>query len=298
MAEKNRIDILVESIASPSVLRMCLMKTKKISGSNLVFVFEGTDDYMYYEHAISKCGFEKDFEHVVANGKQQIVNLYNELKDKNDVDFLRNIYFFIDQDYDNFTYVSDEIFNLELYAIENYLFDSQAIESILRDELMLHGEKSELRKEYLISLRKSFADFSKIMLNLSHYLFVCKFNSLPQKYFTLSPHFIEVKPNSAQLLKNPNMDYLKEAEEYCHHEMEFAESINNLSIHQLIRGKYILWFIQKWLLAVKEEINNGTSQTDKVRLSDGDITIRRLSQNCGINNRLYNFLKKIPATQN
>lgn len=288
---ESRVSLLRESLSSASVLQIELMKTKKINP--LVFVFEGVDDFTYYEQAIKHCSFSYRYEHIVAKGKEQINILYNKLLDTKNHNLLKNTFFFVDQDYDNFSYITNSVFNLDVYAIENCLYDHAAIESILIDELKLHGEKAEKRNYYLEALTQSYNNFVNIMRDYSHYLFVCKNNTLPQEYPSLSPYFINVSHSTTIMNRELKRDFSPEYSEIVSYPEEFLCNTDHLNDSQIIRGKYVFWFIKKWIMAVKEDINNNKVHSEDLRLSDDFITIRRLSQNCCINNRLFKFLDRI-----
>lgn len=282
---------MFEGLRSPSVLRMALLKTKKVN--HLVFIFEGDDDFTYYEHSIKKCGFHVEYEHIVANGKKQVIDFLDELIKNKEKSLLDKTYFFVDQDYDTFSIIDERVFNLDAYAIESYLIDEAAIGSILKDELKLNGEYSAIRKEYMEYLKKSYNDFSSTLRDLSCYLCLCKILNFPQIFPKLSPHHVSVSFDSTTKVNDFQLDYKEEVARFVESEPLFYESITNLNDLKLIRGKYILWFIKKWVMAVKDDMNNKRTAEDRIKLSDDFITIRRLAQNCKINIRLNGFIQRI-----
>ena len=285
------LDLMFEGLQSPSVLRLALLKTKRVNP--LVFIFEGDDDFTYYEHSIKRCDFHVEYEHIVANGKKQVIGFLDELIGNKEKELLDKTYFFVDQDYDAFSFIDERVFNLDAYAIESYLIDEAAIGSILKDELKLNGEYATSRKEYLECLKKSYEDFSSVTRELCCYLCLCKILNFPQEFPNLSPHYISVAYNSTTKNKDFKLSFTNEVAQFIESEPLFYESITNLNDLKLIRGKYILWFIKKWVMAVKDDMNNKRKAEDKIKLSDDFITIRRLAQNCKINIRLNEFIQRI-----
>lgn len=291
MEAENLLNQMFDSLETSAVLRMILMQTKKTN--KLVFVFEGDDDFTYYESSIMRSGFTLSYEHIPAKGKKQVVDLYNELVENEQEELLDNTYFFVDQDYDKYSLVGEDIFNLEVYAIENYLSERAAIDSVLKDELKLNSHYSDARLKYLDDFDKAYKSFGEVIKNLSHYLCLCRHLGLPQKFPKLSPHYIDVETTVVSLNNDFRLDYLAQVESFVSSEQLYSKALTELPLEQLIRGKYVFWFIKKWFMAVKDDINSKSLYPEELKLADDFITIRRLSHCCSINTRLCNFVKNI-----
>ena len=289
--EINHLDKMFAFQRSPSVLRMKLIKVKRVS--KLVFVFEGDDDFSFYEQLIKNAGFGKTFEHIVADGKEQVVSLLNEMLDDDDQVNLNGSYFFVDQDYDPLCYIHENIFNLDSYSIESYLLNNISIDSLLRDELKISGDLAEHRSFFFSSLENSYARFSEILREYCKYLLICQHKLWDQTFVKLSDYYLNVSHSHTQSVREFNKDFYEDFSRFEEEEQIYVSSIDLLSDAELIRGKYILWFIKKWLISVKDEINKMKLIEPDVRLAEDVISIRRLSQNCPKIDRLNKFLSQI-----
>ncbi|MEN3799130.1 DUF4435 domain-containing protein [Aeromonas veronii] len=292
------LEQMIASKSSTSVIRLSLLKVKKKQG--LVFIFEGKDDYSYYEHAIKECGFRKKYEHINGEGKEQLLNFLRELlegdDDEEEKKLLDNTIFFVDQDYDLVCYYGKHIYNLPCYAIENMLLDEMAIESILKSEFSLDGSHEDIRTSLIDSFRLSYSRFSEGMRNISYALFLSKIVNAGDSYPKFSDLIDKVEYNDTKFKIDTNK-YLQDTISQVGQTpfKEFLDVIKTIEDQRIIRGKYILTFIQNWCEAAKKNTNTTYSNRlpSTIKFGRETINIRRLSQSCSINNHLMTFLKTI-----
>lgn len=290
------LDNMVLSKKSPSVLRLTLLKIKRTN--ELVFIFEGKDDYSYYEHALRHCDFSKKYEHINGEGKEQLTTLWRQLlENKNDSKLLDNTYFFVDQDYDDFSYHGKNIYNLPCYSIENMLLDDSAIDSVLKDEFNLDAEREDLRLHLIESFRTSYKNFSDEIKKISYVLFFNKKVNSGTAYPKFSEIIERVEYNQC-IFKVDTNEHLKKTihdHHLYHNEIICIDLFLKMNDEQIIRGKYILAFIQEWFESAKKHINNNYADrlNGRIKFGKDTINIRRLSQSCTINKHLKLFTNTI-----
>lgn len=289
------LEDMISSKKSPSVLRMTLLKVKK--NHQLVFIFEGKDDYSYYEHAFKSCNFTKKYEHINGEGKEQLVNFLNELLEfDEDSKLIENTYFFIDQDYDPVCYFGKNIYNLPCYSIENMLLDESAIESILKSEFNLDAERSDLREHLITSFREAYNSFSKNMRYISYITFLRKLNSSGENF----PKFSDL----VEKIEHNNTIFKIDSESYFNEEYPklintpsaaYIDVLREMDDKSIIRGKYILSFIQEWCEGAKKHLNSAHNGRLKnsIRFGKEVVNIRRLSQSCLTNEHLRDFINTV-----
>lgn len=285
---------MITSKKSPAVLRMTLLKIKR--NNELVFIFEGKDDYSYYEHAFKNSSFTKRYEHINGEGKEQLITFLNELLDDEDNTLRENTYFFVDQDYDQLCYFGRHIYNLPCYSIENMLLDENALQSILKSEFSLDAERSDLREYLLNSFKTSYNSFSSNMRNISYISFIRKINSNGETFPKFTDLVEKIEHDNTIFKIDTNKYYTEEIEKLNGtFDANHIDAIKELDDKRIIRGKYILSFIQEWCEAAKKYINTKHSGRlhSSVRFGKEVINIRRLSQSCSTNEHLKVFLERV-----
>lgn len=273
-----------------------------------MFIFEGDDDYDFYSSVIKYSGFCGEFEHLVGNGKKQLVDLYNELlnesqnSDHEDSPLINNTYFFIDQDYSSYCHIGDNIFTTPYYSIENHLFNERVISHFLKTKFKLNSNDKNIISEITNGFNDIKSNFSKQIKFLSTLLYKSRLLNLSYEF----PRYSEIigginngsisfKKYSTirleKLLKNKDV-------------IDIPDDINELN---LIRGKYCFYLMRDYLISVKSQINDylynkkiiekkQNNEPNKpyrcdIKICDDDIDILTLSCGCDEIRELNSFLK-------
>lgn len=299
------VDNMISSLKSPCVLRMKLIKNKN---EKIIFIFEGDDDYDFYSSVIKYSGFCDEFDHLVGNGKQQLVDLYNELinesqdSDCDDSALINDTYFFVDQDYSSYCHIGDNIFTTPYYSIENHLFNERVISHFLKTKFKLNSNDKDIILEITNGFNDIKSEFLKEMKALSTLLYKSRLLNLSYEF----PRYSEIIKginNNSILFKNYStirLEKLLKNKDV----IDIPDDINELN---LIRGKYCFYLMKDYLMSVKLKINdylhNKKVEEKKqnnelnepyrcdIKISDDDINILTLSCGCGEIRELNSFLK-------
>ncbi len=127
-----------------SVLKVSLARLRERHRCRIVIVLEGKDDLPVYETWIKRLDERFEWEPLVANGKSKSLE-FRELLHRDRTGLSVCTYFIVDHDYDGMRGhpVTDDLFLLPAYSVENYLIHESVLESYLRTELRLIGVPDE-----------------------------------------------------------------------------------------------------------------------------------------------------------
>lgn len=293
----ERINNLRGSRKNPSVLRLKLISVRSALANQAIFIFEGQDDVGVYEEWISRCGNKLSYEAIAGNGKEQLIGLRDQLQVANSP-LLRNVYFFVDCDFDEHGGCQDNLFTLDAYSIENVLCGREAVESLLKDEFRCSGSPRE-RQVILDKFDSIRREFGSVAQELNFYLYVARRQSInvvkkPETIGSivsvgLSGISWKIEDSSVLVLLEckPDEDELKNTRE------EFMA----LSELRAQRGKYMFLLLRKWLAELTEDakMENPTIFEEKKNVS-GDpsgVTLRRLASASKLPVGLDEFLNKL-----
>lgn len=300
----SRLEMMLASTKKPCVLRLKLIRDKK--NGRPLFVFEGKDDYDFYFHMLNLCGFEQEFSHINGSGKDQSISLYEELFHENN-DCLKETYFFVDQDYSLFCYSNKNIFTLPFYAIESPLADRRIIKHFLISTFMLDESNSTLINKLMGFYDKAKDSFYQGIRNISIQLYMSRVLGLGFEFPTNDDIFETVNKDSVSFKIN-EIDVLSERLKHLSiDEQKFYGVISDLPDEQLIRGKYVYFFICEWLIKIKKYIHSRIdseialdntktsplSKVIKVQYSHQDFSIAKLAPSCKRVPELDSFLKSV-----
>ncbi|EPF3218359.1 MULTISPECIES: DUF4435 domain-containing protein [Enterobacter cloacae complex] len=300
----SRLEMMLASTKQPCVLRLKLIRDKK--NGRPLFVFEGKDDYDFYFHIMNLCGFDKEFSHINGSGKDQSIALYDELTQENH-DCLKETYFFVDQDYSLFCYSNKNIFTLPFYAIESPLSDRRIIKHFLTSTFILDEANEKFIDQLMSFYDKAKDSFYEGMRNISIQLYMSRVLGMGVEFPTNEDIFKSINKDGV-IFKINEIDVLSERmSRLSDDEIQFYNVISELPDEQLIRGKYVYFFICEWLMKIKKYIHTRIdsaiaidnakatplSKLIKVQYGHQDFSIAKLAPSCKRVTELEPFLKSI-----
>lgn len=290
----SRTSTMRQQRKNPAVLRMALIKCK--GHYSTIFIFEGIQDISVYENLIPKCGFNRDYGYIYGEGKEQLLKLHNQLIENEENNHLENTYFFVDQDFDLFTPISENIFTLDSYSIENKLMNNPSIESIFRDEIKLSTTHHEYKERYFNMLNEDYNKFTELVREICINLFISKTFSLDEPFPESIKSYIKIELGNISKITQyipRNIDKITEIIAENHPIIKYY---NELSNELAIRGKYIIEFIKEWINSLIINIKSDTALTgiaSRIKASQDFVSMRRLAQGCPPDDNLAAFLAKI-----
>ncbi|MEZ6926907.1 MULTISPECIES: DUF4435 domain-containing protein [unclassified Aeromonas] len=249
----DRLARMMSAINTPCVLRLKLIKNK--NPGEIMFVFEGDDDYDFYFHALNLSGFIKNYSHINGSGKDQSVALFTELSDK-DSTHLENTYFFVDQDYSLFCHSAKNIMTLPFYAIESPLSDEKIIRHFLTSTFRFDDKNKKIIDSVMTYYKSAKESFYQEIRELSIQLYMSRVLGLGVEFPCNEDIFekidkdsVTLKLKSIELISN-RMQSLSDDEKH------YYDAVRSLSKEQLTRGKYVYHFVREWLMRIKKYIHN------------------------------------------
>ncbi|MGL5370891.1 MAG: DUF4435 domain-containing protein [Plesiomonas shigelloides] len=239
-----------------------------------LYVFEGQDDYAVYDEWMKRNKLYSKSGHLTANGKKQVISLYQHALETNNQDIISNCFFFVDHDYDQEAHNTDNFTTLNCYSIENYIVNYDSVLSYLKDEFRLDASKNELKEELLSTFEKDFAQFNKIARELCKPLFINYNIGDESKFYKKITKLIDINYGSVEIKGNASI--LNIAEYADEDEINRLSSIyDSLSNERAIRGKYVFEFIKTWLASAKNHLSS--IKNHKVTKDPLQIQYRRMA---------------------
>ena len=228
-----------------------------------VFAYEGTDDMVLYYYWLKKLRADIEYEPFVCENKVQVLKLMDLLA--RDLTGLGDeVYFFIDRDFDDACGRAphDRLFMTQAYSVENYVVNADVLDDLLKIEFRCHGA-IDLRASLLRQFEAIYDQFLTETAPINFRIFLarkCKIKEsgrLPRKISAIARVGIEealIATGSMEeivpLMREPTEDEVK------HYRKEFKD----LEPRVRYRGKFALWFFQKWLSLLLEDRNSAASE--------------------------------------
>jgi len=253
MIMDERFKMMMDAIKKPCVLRLKLIKNK--SPDNIMFVFEGDDDYDFYFHALNLCSFEKDYSHINGSGKDQSITLYTELKNEGS-EYLSKTYFFVDQDYSLFCHSCKNILTLPFYAIENPLADERVIKHFLTSTFRFDEKNKAILECVMQMYIKARDSFYLEIKELSIHLFMARILGLGLEFPNNEEVFDKINKDHVVLKMNGIESVNQRIKTLSPDERAYHDVICSLDKDQLTRGKYVYHFVSEWLIRIKKYIHS------------------------------------------
>lgn len=156
------VDFLRLSRGRAAVHKAQLILLRSQRPDSLVLVFEGDDDKIVYDRWITRVRPQLSYEPFPCGGKDKVIKL-RETVERDTGDLNKNIYYFIDRDFDEEAEPHPKTFETDMYSVENYLVSPQVVEGILITEFHCNLQP-EVRAGILalfVKLHYKFAEASK-----------------------------------------------------------------------------------------------------------------------------------------
>lgn len=222
----------------------------KISRFDKIFVFEGIDDYPVYDEWMKRNPIYINSGHLVAKGKRQIIELYENAVKYDDQEILSNCYFFVDHDFDTFEHNTDEIVTLSCYSIENYIINIYSAKSYLKDEFKMDIIHSDLLDSIQKDFESDFNTFKILTKELCKPLFVNHNVNGKAKFYDKISNVINIEYKNIRMKDNAKLIGYHVNEE-SKDVKDLLVLFDGLSYERSIKGKYVFEFIKCWLSSLK-----------------------------------------------
>jgi len=221
-----------------------------------IFAFEGVNDKKIYYYWLSRCRPGLMYEPFVCGGKKFVLQL-KDVVDKDAYDLGKNLFFFIDRDFDDSkgVPVDDRIYMTEKYSVENYVVHPDVISDLLTIEFHCHS-RPDIRTSIVDLYNRSMEAFLKSTREINFRIFLARKlrinvkGGLPDKLNGLLD--IELQSVSRRSMTVEAFVPL-EREPTSSESDELRPEFDALVASDRYRGKFALDFAQKWLHALAVE---------------------------------------------
>lgn len=248
----DRLEMMIGAIKQPCVLRLKLIKNK--SPGEVMFVFEGDDDYDFYFHALNSYGFSRNYSHINGSGKDQSIALYSELESESS-EYLNNTYFFVDQDYSLFCHDSENMLTLPFYAIENPLSDDRVIKHFLTSTFKFDDSTKKILDSVMAYYASAKESFYNEMREISIQLYMSRVLGLKVQFPCNEAVFSKIDKGSVSLKISSIPEIHQRILSLSDDEIGLYQAVCALNRDQLTRGKYVYHFVSEWLIRIKKYIH-------------------------------------------
>ncbi len=231
--------------------------TLRSNSTNLICVFEGPDDYPYYDTIFRRLLDEVVYIPLIANGKDQVLELRG-LVEKNKNGIEGRVAYFIDRDFDGYKGFqrAENTYCTNGYAIENNLCGESVLRLLLGMEYMCNRtDESDTIESNLELFRARSAEFYNIMYQANRSIFFARKNSMRldsienkiSRYVKIKLHSVTpADSDHYTLIGWPAITDRRDSES-C------AAEFDSLAPLRDWRGKFILGFYIEFLHQLKED---------------------------------------------
>lgn len=302
-ADESMIRELRDAREVPAVMKLKLV-TLRSNSSICVFAFEGPEDKVVYFHWVKRAAPEFVYEPFLCNGKEKVLQL-REMLERDQNGLSKDVYFFIDRDYDDLRgqAPSDTLFMTDAYSFENYLVSEGVLEELLKNELHCHAEPI-CRGNVIDLFRRQYEKFLTLTRAVNFRIFIarrCKIErlrELPDRINALARIALNDVDAPAEPLE-PKVLLQREPTpiEIAALEAEF----NALNPAMRYRGKFALMFFRTWLQHLIDDRNHESSilfgqlSEDALR-ARGPISLDSMAARSAMPKGLHEFIGVIAAT--
>ncbi|WP_272665068.1 DUF4435 domain-containing protein [Providencia sp. PROV174] len=231
-----------------SSLRYDILAAK--SFCDVVIVIEGVEDFSVYGVWLERLSYTKNYGHITAKGKKNIIDLYNKCLADGDEIILSHVKFIVDKDYDLASINNDVFLTLNSYSIENTIVDELSVKSFLKREFNITAGHFPLLEKIMNDFIVDFSLYNKFARIISKKYFLKHNLEGKGTYkFEVIKKTISIKYQSIEftgecndfnfsLFDKKKLDYL-------------SECFDRLTDKEAIRGKYCFEFIKEWLNSLR-----------------------------------------------
>jgi hypothetical protein len=268
------LDILDEKILTPVAAYIKILSQYKTSDNTIFCLVEGVEDISFYRQFLEIYKEEIPFKYIVCNGKQNVINNYNDI-DWNFYDKKR-ILFFIDKDFDDYIgkeiIADDNVFVTNSYSIENYLVDELILEKFIIDNCLITNDS--IIKLAIDNFRQQHIIYVKQLKMISAWMMYCRKNNFKVSFNEIKMFDLFKIDESGQLKKKTLSSYTSKFEYLCDktntNHFNFVEIRHYYNLideacdpKTFIRGKYELYFMFMYLKYISEHLVNEISKEVK-----------------------------------
>lgn len=262
MKKRTYVDLLTElSEAEEGVLLEFLLKYK-FDNKDVHYLFEGYEDPSYYLHFIEQF-ISNPMHTYIGNGKYKLFNIYDSI-DWNVYDKNR-VLVFTDRDYsellgEDFKESEPNVYTTDFYSIENHIIDSCLIKKVLREiyHLTDEGTIEELTAKYL----DEYQAFFKGSLYLFAWIIFMRKSKIKVHLDSIDlGELFDVTTSQLKFSCSGGLkyDYLEKvtgtrSPDGVESEIKkLIQEIKNHNPKNIIRGKFEVWFLIRFLMRLKEK---------------------------------------------
>lgn len=292
---------MINSRTSDSVLKQKIEEILSDSDSEIVFAFEGNDEKIVFTKWIERIDPTIEYNIFLCQGKGNAGKLSRVCNRDIEGDLKNKVFIFIDRDYDDLSGFADieNIFMTEMYSIENYICTSLTIDKILQHEFPLHDEKA-LRTEIVSVFNRLFLEFLLLVKELNRKLYVAskcgvEIRGKPDKISKICSITLD-----SLAPKNPPVEDTvtyqsppSEGDLY-----KFSNEFEMLDMKIRYRGKFHLFFMQKWITIVADSFKERKAPWfnkfgDGYNVTRSELTMGSYASKCEYPSQLPQFLNSI-----
>lgn len=252
------------SHANTTVTTSLLRFMRKVSvyHEHVIYCIVEGYDLPYYNVRIEAISGEK-CEFIEANGKKNVIALYNIIKSRPEYSNLKQLYF-VDQDYDTNESIPDDIYITLGYSVENFYVSKNSYIKIL--EGIFHIDITNPKfskceklfddrlKDFIYAVKDFCAWYRFIRINGIR-ASIRLGESFPSEYAKIEISGIQRENYSIVDLNNAYPDVPDVTQEQLDQELTNIDTMS-------IRGKYVLQFIESIISFLVKDSKNGKIYSD------------------------------------
>lgn len=310
-----RIAKMINATRDPIVALSKYNKLRTRFKSDLVLVFEGNEDPIFYTIAAQRSGTKHQFKSFVANGKDMVLGLRKLISESIEVEKGDGVAFLVDADFDGIKHYSPgkDVYVTPTYSIENIVCSVTALQHLLELEFKLHSHDYQQDIEKITEIYSNvFKTFYSEMKDVNLLIYFGRTKSMEMLGSRISSiddknaSFFKFDKNtlavSCQCKGNEVKKFIKFDIDFDLNEAQSVlDEFNNLDPQTKWRGKFHFELFIQLVQALVEDRNLRTPKyfsqgKGNVKLNfSSDSAFRILSTACEIPTCLTEFLRNLPA---
>ncbi|MBV5104852.1 DUF4435 domain-containing protein [Mammaliicoccus sciuri] len=229
---------------------------------DLIYCFvEGDEDRVFYHNKLQYFNENSKLKFIVSKGKRNVIRYNEVITEKEKWKYFKSM-FFVDRDYDNYKEI-ETIFITDAYSIENYFVSCNVLEKILEYDFGIADDRIifDISKMF----RNTQKDYHKFLLEINAFLKLQQIKEeekKEEKRLNIDKlklnEMLEINLDGIVIKKNLEECINMLSDYYDYSDLEFKEVLNSFDSNRYIydfRGKYEIYFIEKYISKILEEIN-------------------------------------------
>lgn len=269
------LKVLDEKFLTSSASYIKILSQYKTDDNTIFCFVEGIEDISFYRPFIEIYKEEIPTKYIVCNGKENVIENYNDLNwnffDK------KRVLFFIDKDFDDYigkTIINDSnVFVTDVYSIENYLVDAKILEKFIIDNCLIIHEG--VIKVTIENFQNQHQEYVKQLKMISAWMMYCRKNNFDVSFNDIKMSDLFKIDENGHLKKKSLSSYSSKFNYLCAKTNSNFFDINEIrhfynlidietKPQKFIRGKYELYFMFIYLKYISEYIIKEVSQEVKI----------------------------------